>query len=75
MRAPDIVPWAPRAPGTDTQPLTTEEITRIITAERARREPPSFTGEKAQRKKRRRAPRPRQRDLFDDFLAFLERTL
>ncbi len=75
VHPPEMAPWAPRVPSADAEPLATEEIARLITAERAHRQVPSFTGEKARRKRRRRAPRRPQPDLFDDFLAFLGKNL
>jgi tetratricopeptide (TPR) repeat protein len=74
-RASDIAPWAPPAPVADTEPLTTEEIARIIKVERAHRQVPNFSAEKKAGRKRRRAPRRPQPDLFDDFAAFLEKNL
>lgn len=73
-RSPEVDPWAPPAPVADTSLLTTEEIARLIRTERARRQVPTFAAEKAGRK-RRRSPRRPQRDLFDDFLAFVEKNL
>ena len=73
-RSPERPPWAPPAPVADLEPLTTGEIARLISAERAHRQAPTFGGEKAPRKRRRQPRRP-QRDLFDDFLAFLEKNL
>ena len=73
-RSPESAPWAPPAPVADLEPLTTDEIARLISAERAHRQAPTFGGEKAPRKRRRQPRRP-QRDLFDDFLAFLEKNL
>ena len=71
-RPHETAPWPLRVPVADTEPLATEEIARLITAERARRQVPTFTAEKA-RRKRQRAPRRPQRDLFDDFFAFLKK--
>ena len=73
-RSPESAPWARPAPVADLEPLTTDEIARLVSAERAHRQAPTFGAEKAPRKRRRQPRRP-QRDLFDDFLAFLEKNL
>ncbi len=70
----DIAPWASPPPVADGLPLAADDIARIIAAERGRRQAPAFGAEKAGRK-RQRAPRRQQRDLFDDFLAFMEERL
>jgi hypothetical protein len=57
----------------DTEPPTPEEIARCLRAERADRRAPVFSADKAPRGKRRRAPRRKQHDLFDDFLPFVEK--
>ena len=73
-RMPDLMPWADPPPVADQAPPTAEEIARIIGTERARRQPPPFTSEKAGRK-RHRARHRQQGDLFDDVLAFLDKHL
>jgi len=73
-RSREIPSWLPREPDADTEPLAAEDIARVIRAERAHRRLPNFTAEKA-RRKRRRAPRRPHPDLFDDFLAFLDKNL
>ncbi|HVQ76454.1 MAG TPA: hypothetical protein VMT79_13075 [Candidatus Binatia bacterium] len=70
--SPELPPWVPRQPGADAEPPTPEEIARCLRAERAPRQVPAFSGDKAPRK-RRRARRRMQRDLFDDLFAFLEK--
>jgi tetratricopeptide (TPR) repeat protein len=73
-RSDSAPPWARHMPVADAEPPTAQEIARLITAERSRRQAPSFTAEKV-RRKRRKAPRQRQPDLFDDFLAFMDKPL
>ena len=73
-RAPEVAPWAPPVPVAHTEPPGTEEIARLIAAERACTHVPNFAAEKRPAK-RRRAPRRPQSDLFDDFLAFLDKHL
>ncbi len=68
--SPEPAPWVPRRLAADAGATTPEEIARCLRAERAHREVPVFAADKAPRGKRRRAPRRKQRDLFDDFLAF-----
>jgi hypothetical protein len=71
-RAGEGAPWEPREAVADTEPLTGEDIARLLQAERSRPQGPTFAGT---RRKRRRAPRRPQPDLFDDFLAFLEKNV
>jgi tetratricopeptide (TPR) repeat protein len=71
-RAGEGAPWEPRAAVGDTEPLTGEDIARLVQAERGRPQGPTFAGA---RRKRRRVPRRPQPDLFDDLLAFLEKNI
>jgi hypothetical protein len=66
----ELPPWVPRAPVAAAEPPTPEEIARCVRTERARRQVPVFSADKPARK-RRRAPKQQQRDLFDDLFAFL----
>ncbi len=68
----ELPPWVPRALVAATEPPTPEEIARCVRTERARRQVPAFSADKPARK-RRRAPKQKQRDLFDDLFAFLEK--
>ena len=68
----ELPPWVPRAPVAAAEPPTPEEIARCVRTERARRQVPAFSADKPARK-RRRAPKQKQRDLFDDLFAFLEK--
>jgi hypothetical protein len=70
--AAELPPWVPPPPVADDEPPTPAEIAQCLRTERARRQVPAFSADKPARK-RRRAPKRKQRDLFDDLFAFMEK--